>query len=72
MKYLKIKFWRFVQWLIRRDYRADCETSDIDDGTAGNKLTQEAVMSDGRCISCRAKETIRFIENHIELIEFVG
>ena len=72
MKYFEIKFWRFVQWLIRRDYRADCETSDIDDGTAGKKFTQEAVMHDGRCVSCRAKETLVFIEDHIDLIEFSG
>lgn len=72
MKYLEIKFWRFAQWLIRRDYRGDCKTSDIDDGVIGKKFTQKAVMSDARCPSCRAKETINFIEDHIDLIRFMG
>lgn len=50
--YIEIKFWKFVIWLIKRGYGADCpEHAD-------------------ECASCEAKETIMWIEGHIDLIEF--
>lgn len=50
-----------VKYLIRRDYGANCKTSDIEE------LGYEAVK-DNRCDSCRAKETINFIDEHIKLL----
>lgn len=71
------------RWLIRRlkaGYGARCKTSDLDDfknimalavknSTPKNNTIQKCVMSDERCGACRAKETIHFLEHHIELIK---
>jgi len=58
---------RFLIWRFHEGYGANCETSDLDDGTLGEKLSSEAVIHNGRCWSCRAKEAIIFLENHITL-----
>jgi len=58
---LEIQFWRIAKWLIRKGYGADCEVSDI----------QELGLSHdnpARCSSCKAKEVIGWIDEHISLL----
>ena len=64
---LEILFWRLAIWIIRKGYGADCRESDIDDFPEN----KEELLKDpkGRCGSCRAKEAIEWIEDHIELIK---
>lgn len=57
MKYLKIKFWEFVIYLLKKGYGADC--SDIDDN----------YLLNGGCASCKARFLVYFIKEHIELIK---
>ncbi len=64
---------RYVIKRLRWGYGADCPESDLDDfrelytGGSANK----AVMHRGRCPSCRAEETIYFLEEHDRLIKSV-
>lgn len=64
---------KFLVWRLKKGYGANCRTSDLDDfkrmyTRRGTKLS-EAVTHSGRCASCQAKETILFLENHIDLLE---
>lgn len=68
MKRLEIQFWRIAKFIIKRGYGADCPISDLDDGILGEKLCSDAIMHSGRCGSCRAKETIDWIDQHVELL----
>lgn len=58
--WLEIRFWRMAIWLIKRGYGADCTTRDMDDVSS---LPKEA-----RCGSCYAKETLAWIDQHIDLL----
>ena len=69
----------YCKWLIKRfkaGYGCNCKTSDLDDFRkmyTNKKYTMhEMVLSESRCPSCRAAETVKFLEEHIELIEFGG
>ena len=65
--WIEVKLCKLLIFLLRRDYGADCRTSDLDDFPemlGANK--SKYVESSGRCASCRAKETIKFLEEHIE------
>ena len=53
---------RVAIWYIRRGYGANCETTDKED--FGENYLEEA-----RCGSCRAKEIIDWLEDHIKLIQ---
>lgn len=64
MNWLEIQFWKFAIWLIKRGYGADCETSDLDD-FPDDHTTAKSVFDEGRCASCRAREMIDWIEQHI-------
>ena len=67
---LEILFWKAAILILRRGYGANCRTSDVDDFPEMlNKNGSKYVESNGRCGSCRAKETIKFIKDHIELIK---
>lgn len=55
-----------IRQLIRRiktDFGANCKTKDYDDFPELKKDTK------ARCIGCRAKEVIEFLEEYIELIK---
>jgi hypothetical protein len=65
--YLQIQFWKFAKWLIIRGYGPGCETSDLCDFKDMYKTPQD-VFAKGRCASCRAKEIVDWIDNHIELL----
>lgn len=71
--YIEIWFWQIVKNIIKKDYGADCKTSDLDDfkndWVKHCKTLEEAVISGGRCPSCRAKEVISWIDEHIELLK---
>lgn len=60
MKLIRIWFWQLVKYFIKKDYGADCETSDLED------FPGEGFP---RCPSCKAKEMIDFIDEHISLIK---
>ena len=72
--YIEIWFWKIARHIIIKGYGTGCETSDLDDfkddWVKHCKTLKEAVMSDGRCPSCRAEEVINWINEHIELLEF--
>ena len=68
MNKLEIKFWKFAQFLIKRGYGADCEISDLEDFPEDYKTPQD-VFAQGRCGSCRAKETLNWIDYHIKLLK---
>ena len=63
MNYLEIQFWRVDKWIIRRGYGANCETRDIDD-------FPDEDLGKARCASCKAKEMIGWIDEHIEVIKY--
>ena len=69
--YLEILVTRLMIWVIRRGYGADCEGSDLDDFPEMH-TTAKSVFDPGRCASCRAKEVIDWLEEHIKLIEDFG
>lgn len=52
LKWIKIKFWQYVIYLIRKSYGANCP--DYEE----------------TCFSCQAKDVIKFLEEHIDLIRF--
>lgn len=67
---LEVIFWRLARHILVKGYGGDCKTCDLDDfdndikkGNVGEWITH-----DGRCCSCRAKETIKFIDDHIDLL----
>lgn len=66
----EIKFWKRAIRILKKGYGADCRTTDLDDfKKMYRKYTyREAVESGGRCGSCLARETIKFIESRIELL----
>lgn len=68
MKFLKILFWKIAIYSIKKGYGANCKTSDLEDFPEMYSNSQ-AVFNERRCASCRAKETIKWIENNISLIE---
>jgi len=59
MNYLETQFWKIAIWLIKRGYGADCDTHDLDD-----------FNGEARCPSCKAKDIIEWIEEHIELLNY--
>ena len=67
----EIRFWRKAIGILKRGYGADCKTNDLDDFAKDfRKMTYDQAISEKRrCGSCRAKETIRFLEDHIDLIK---
>lgn len=67
MTYIETIFWRIAKWIIKRGYGANCEGSDLDDFPELHK-DPKSVFDSGRCASCRAKEIINWIDDHIELI----
>ncbi|MFA5695876.1 MAG: hypothetical protein WC917_00220 [Bacilli bacterium] len=72
--YIEIWFWQIARNIIEKGYGNGCETSDLDDfkddWVKHCKSLGEAVISKGRCASCRAKEVIVWIDEHIELLKF--
>jgi hypothetical protein len=73
--WLQIKFWKIARWLVVRGYGEGCEISDLDECNIdelkhmyGNTM-YEIVTSPARCASCRAKEVIQWIDEHIDLIK---
>ena len=70
MKYLEKLACRFLIQRFRDGYGADCETYDLTDFPELG-FSKERVISDSRCPSCRAEETIKFLKDHIDLIEIV-
>jgi len=69
MKHLETLACRFLIWRFKRGYGAECETYDLDDFDTIEPPYKEWVMKGARCPSCRAEETIQFLENHINLHE---
>ena len=64
---VEIVFWRLAQKIIRKSYGANCKTPDYED--FGGDHPRE-LSSASRCGSCRAKEVIDWIEQHIKLITY--
>lgn len=60
--FLEVWFWKIAKRLIRKWYGADCKTRDIDDLY---DFLKERNNSHARCPSCRAKEIIEWIDEHI-------
>lgn len=58
-----------VKRILKEGYGADCETKDTDDFQQHFKDSNSLKSLYPRCASCRAKETIQFIEDHISLIK---
>ena len=67
MNYLEKLACIFLIWRLRKGYGANCDGSDLDDFPEMLKpKPSDYVTSSGRCASCRAKETIGFLEENIE------
>jgi len=64
---LDILIAKLAIWSIRRGYGADCEMSDLDEFSEEYKIPKDVFRS-SRCSSCRAKEVIDWLEEHIKLI----
>lgn len=54
-------------WRFYSGYGADCEVSDLDEIIFTGDSISGRVNGRGRCVSCRAKEAINFLRQHIEL-----
>ena len=54
--------------ILKKCFGADCDTSDLDDFSKMYKKGKlgKSVIHSGRCPSCRAKETINFLESLLE------
>jgi len=65
MNWLEVYITKLMIGSLRRGYGADCETRDIDD------FTDICTNIEVRCPSCRAKETIEFLEGHLDTIEWM-
>lgn len=64
----KIEIWA-CRWLIKRikgGYGADCEHLDYEEDAL---MIPHELNAQGRCGSCRAKEVVQWLEEHIELLE---
>lgn len=66
--YIEIWFWKIAIRLIKKDYGANCETSDLNDFQKTFKNCED-VFSPSRCPSCQAREIINWIEGYIELLK---
>ena len=66
--WFEIKFWKVAIWILRKGYGGNCETCDLDDFDYNNPISEQ-VIAKGRCGSCRARECIIFIQDHISLIK---
>lgn len=68
--WLEIQFWKVAKWLIIRGYGSGCETSHIDETMFDNPDELRVYLKSGaRCGSCRAKEIIEWIDEHINLLK---
>jgi len=69
----EIAFWEKALKILKEGYGADCKTSDLDDfrKTYTNKKYKmhRLITAQVRCGSCRAKETMLFIKDHIKLLK---
>ena len=65
--FLDILIAKLAIWSIRKGYGCNCETSDLKD-FPDLYPTAEDVFKEGRCGSCRAKEIVNWLEEHIKLI----
>lgn len=61
--YIEIKITQLMIWRLRKGYGANCETKDIDD------FPNEDI-SKSRCPSCKYKECIDLLNEHIENIKY--
>lgn len=66
--WFEIRFWRMAVWILKKGYGGNCPTSDLDDFPDMYKVPKD-VFHDGRCASCRAREVIDWIEDHIRLLK---
>lgn len=66
---MEIQVTRLMIYLIRKGYGCDCKTSDLDDFSE-EYITAKSVFAKDRCASCRAKEIIDWLEEHIKLVKW--
>ena len=67
MIWLEVQFWRVAKWLIRKGYGADCDIPDFEDFPEEYKTMED--LLEKRCASCLAKDIIKWIDRHIELLK---
>ena len=60
----EILFWKKARKLLKKGYGANCKTKDLVDFPEMKQDTS------GRCSSCKAKETIDFVSEHIEVLKW--
>ena len=65
---LEIQFWRKAIRLIQNGYGKGCKVSDLDFDNL-KELTRQLKDPDSRCGSCRAKEMLAWISQHIGLLK---
>lgn len=54
---------------LKKGWGADCKVPDVNDGIPLPKTAKEyKKWLDVRCQSCRAKETIKFLEEHLSYL----
>ena len=64
MKLPHILFWRIARWLVVRGYGAGCDTYDLDD------FPDMKHDNSARCASCRAQDMVKWIDEHIDLLQY--
>ena len=64
----EIKFWRKARKLLIDSYGINCKTNDLDDFPNVYKKPKDVFLKQ-RCASCRTKEIIAYIDDHIELLQ---
>jgi len=63
MNIIETLFFRLMRHIIVKGYGANCETKDTDE------YPQLIGKTSQRCASCRAKEVVEWIDDHIELLK---
>ena len=58
-----IQFWELAIRLLKEEHGANCVNSDLDD------FPELVKKPSARCSSCRAKEAIVFLEEHIAMLK---
>lgn len=68
VNFIEKKVTMLMIYFIEKGYGCDCETSDLDDLPDMYK-TPKDVFKVSRCASCRAKEVVDWLKEHLKLIK---
>lgn len=68
MKTLETLITRLTIYFLEKGYGKGCEVCDIDTFYP-EPVTCARITSSGRCVSCRSKEVVLFLREHVKLLK---